>query len=423
MHKRLSSAEKGKGLALTSQEEAPRKARVRVTTETPDNSARFRQLNLTLIGKVTNPSVQKVWTLIPFFTDLWKTERRPVGSDLGQGLFQFQFEEEADLLGVLEKRPYHFAKWMIILQRWEPTISPSFPSLIPFWIKVQGVPLHLWTEATIKSIGEDIGMFESLEITSLAIRMRVHVNGRLPLIKSSVIEYDNGDEVIATLVYERLEKHYSQCNRLDHELKDCLEAKALKKARALAAPELSTGSYYKEDRSREMTAHSLQQTPRNSGNYRPKETYQNRRDLRYEVLDRRHQRLTENRSISRNLSYKRQEWQPKSANSLRNLGREDSRDRRDTHSASNRLRVEPEPANHTITRSTIKFTNLQVRYGPPLCSPLCPTRTDTRHGEGSSSPKNNQNQTARGTPLRLAPPNLHDEFLPKEAMEEALGEL
>lgn len=200
------------------QEEAPRKARVRATAEVPNNSNRFRQLNLTLIGKVTNPSVQKVWNLIPFFTELWKSARSHVGSDLGQRLFQFQFEEEADLLAVLEKRPYHYARWMIILQRWEPTISHSFPSLISFWIKVQGIPLHLWTEETIESIERDIGMFESLEITPLAIRMRVHVNGRLPLIKSSIIEYDNGDEVTATLVYEKLERYCSQCNRLDHEL-------------------------------------------------------------------------------------------------------------------------------------------------------------------------------------------------------------
>ncbi|WZZ08532.1 hypothetical protein YC2023_094453 [Brassica napus] len=62
------------------------------------------------------------------------------------------------------------------------------------------------------------------------MRMRVHVNGRLPLIKSSVLEFDNGDELTATLVYERLEKHCSQCDCLDNELKDCLEAKTLKKA-------------------------------------------------------------------------------------------------------------------------------------------------------------------------------------------------
>src|SRR5690606_32388933 len=139
-----------------------------------------------------NPSVQKVWSLIPFFTEMWKTESRPVGSDLGQGMFQFQFERESDLQLVLHKRPYHYAKWMIILQRWEPTTSPYFPCLIPFWIKVQGIPLHLWTEDTIMSIGQDIGIFEKAEITSLSARMRVQVNGRLPLIMESVLEYPNG---------------------------------------------------------------------------------------------------------------------------------------------------------------------------------------------------------------------------------------
>ncbi|KAL0721939.1 hypothetical protein Bca4012_036538 [Brassica carinata] len=62
--------------------------------------------------------------------------------------------------------------------------------------------------------------------------MRVHVNGRLPLIKSSVLEYSSGEEVTVTLVYEKLEKHCVMCYRLDHDIKDCLEAKAQKRAQA-----------------------------------------------------------------------------------------------------------------------------------------------------------------------------------------------
>ncbi|KAG5387711.1 hypothetical protein IGI04_029252 [Brassica rapa subsp. trilocularis] len=64
--------------------------------------------------------------------------------------------------------------------------------------------------------------------------MRVHVNGKLPVLKSSVIEYPNGDEIVATLLYEKLERHCSKCGRLDHEVKDCLEAKHEKKALATA---------------------------------------------------------------------------------------------------------------------------------------------------------------------------------------------
>ncbi|XP_013617208.1 PREDICTED: uncharacterized protein At4g02000-like [Brassica oleracea var. oleracea] len=131
---------------------------------------------------------------------------------------------------VLAKQPYHYARWMIILERWLPTIFPTFPSMIPFWITVQGIPVHPWSEEAACSIGNDIGTYETAEITPLIIRMRVHVNERLPLIKTTIIEYPNGDEVTATLLYETLERHCSKCNRLDCEIIDCLEAKHEKKA-------------------------------------------------------------------------------------------------------------------------------------------------------------------------------------------------
>ena len=59
----------------------------------------------------------------------------------------------------------------------------------------------------------------------LTVRMRVQVKGLLPLMKTSVIEYSNGDEVKVSFVYERLDKHCSKCFCLDHEIKDLLVAK------------------------------------------------------------------------------------------------------------------------------------------------------------------------------------------------------
>lgn len=168
MEKRLSREEKGKGMALDPSQ-PPRTGRVKVSA--PVNDERSRRLSLTLIGRVTNRTTQKVWSLIPFFTELWKADGRPVGSDLGNGLFQFQFENESDLIAVLERRPYHYAHWMVILQRWEPTTATSFPSLIPFWIKVQGIPLHLWSEKTVETLAADFGIFEKAEITDFILRM------------------------------------------------------------------------------------------------------------------------------------------------------------------------------------------------------------------------------------------------------------
>ncbi|XP_022568760.1 uncharacterized protein LOC111211769 [Brassica napus] len=234
---RLRREEKGKEIA-SDPFQAPRTAHIRI--QDPDNAELLQRHSLTLIGRVTNRTAQRVWSLIPFFTDLWKANTKPVGSELGNGMFQFQFDNEEDLLTVLEKRPYYYGRWMVIVQRWEPTVSKNFPSLLPFWIKVQGIPVHLWTEETIQKLREDLGVFEKAEITSTTVRMRVQINGLLPLIKTSVIEYANGDEVTASFVYEKLDRHCYKCYRLDRDIKDCLEAKH--EARALKAQDASMGN-------------------------------------------------------------------------------------------------------------------------------------------------------------------------------------
>ncbi|KAF3565248.1 hypothetical protein DY000_02018682 [Brassica cretica] len=80
------------------------------------------------------------------------------------------------------------------------------------------------------------------DITPQAIRMRVHVNGRLPLIKTTIVEFSGAGEVSATLQYEKLECHCLKCGRLDHEIRDCLEAKHEKKAQLAAQQEVSIRS-------------------------------------------------------------------------------------------------------------------------------------------------------------------------------------
>ena len=283
MSGRLRRADKGKEIA-TDPSQAPRTARIRI--QDPDNAELMQRHSLTLIGRVTNRTAQRVWSLIPFFTDLWKAKSKPVGSDLGNGMFQFQFDSEEDLLTVLEKRPYYYGRWMVIVQRWEPTVSKNFPSLLPFWIKVQGIPVHLWTEETIQKLGEDLGVFEKMEITSSTVRMRVQVNGLLPLIKSSVIEYANGDEVTASFVYEKLDRHCPKCFRLDHDLKDCLEAKH--EARALKAQEASVGNEEPERRGTHYKQHdsgsNIFHFTAQGSEHRGRQDY-NRRDRQVDARD------------------------------------------------------------------------------------------------------------------------------------------
>lgn len=62
-----------------------------------------------------------------------------------------------DLQAILSKSPFHFKRWMLILQLWEPIVSDTFPSCISFWIKVHGVPLHYWLDETFEAIVADLG--------------------------------------------------------------------------------------------------------------------------------------------------------------------------------------------------------------------------------------------------------------------------
>lgn len=144
-----------------------------------------------------------------------------MGSDLGNNCFQFRFEREDDLQRVLDNRPYHFAYWMVIIQRWEPVISSSFPSAIPFWIRIKGIPLHYWHEDTVSRVGQELGTIENHELTRTTARVRVLIDGLKPLIKESILEFDSGEESLLTLEYERLELHCSYCFSLLHSRKHC----------------------------------------------------------------------------------------------------------------------------------------------------------------------------------------------------------
>lgn len=354
---------------------------------------------------MTNPSVQKVWSLLPFFAERWATETRSVGADLGQGMFQFQFEKEEDLLTILDKRPYHYAKWMVIVERWNPTMAPDFPSLIPFWIKVQGLPVHLWTEATIKAIGEDIGIYEEAEITSLNVRVRVQIHGTLPFITSSVVEFPSGDEVTATLVYEQFAKHCSYCYRLDHEARDCLKTKAEKKERllltegnneetALSAKEAKPTMSRGRTTTGKAPSTRYRDTYRPSPYNRPNENYH--RD-RYHTNNYRTEPRKDRNTNLRVAEDRSSQWR-----------------RTHGHHSFNKERSSHTPTYHDGHRTGSQISPREARHhsrerGLPISGD---------GNEESSASKKAHQYSARGTPLQIP-----QEDLPREALEEAIGEL
>lgn len=193
----------------------------RIRAPSLDNTALIKANELTLIGRITNPLEQKISALIPALPRKWNLTGRTFGSDLGNSCFLFRFEKEEDLRRVLDNRPYQFAYWMVIIQRWEPVISATFPSMIPFWINIKGLPLHYWHEDMVCRVGQEIGTLMNHELTKTTARVRVLVDGLKPLVKESIVEFDSGEESSITLEYEKLEMHCSNCYSLLHARKYC----------------------------------------------------------------------------------------------------------------------------------------------------------------------------------------------------------
>ncbi|XP_013632667.1 PREDICTED: uncharacterized protein LOC106338177 [Brassica oleracea var. oleracea] len=96
------------------------------------------RFKLTLIGRVfqlKSLSLDALINLLPK-PRIWNVEGRVRGTNLGNGRFKFDFDNEEDLQAVLNKRPCHFNQWSFALERWEPFIKEDFPNSIPFWIGV-----------------------------------------------------------------------------------------------------------------------------------------------------------------------------------------------------------------------------------------------------------------------------------------------
>lgn len=215
MARRYSTAEKAK---WSSKSPAPVR-RAPIPIPASNNSDLIEQNKLSLIGRVTNPAAQNTRALVEFFLQHWHVSGSITGRDLGPQLFQFFFESEKDLQSILNKAPYHFKRWMILLQRWEPVVSDSFPSTISFWIRIHGIPLHYWTEGALHAIGSELGLVVTKEVNKG--RIRVLINGLRPLEKRLEISLPSGEIKEVEVEYEQLDKHCFSCSSLSHDQDHC----------------------------------------------------------------------------------------------------------------------------------------------------------------------------------------------------------
>ncbi|KAF8080918.1 hypothetical protein N665_0914s0006 [Sinapis alba] len=131
-----------------------------------------RKKRFTLLGRVTNPNIQKTRALVNFFLQHWKVEGTFTGQTLGPNMFQFKFEYEQDLQ----------------------------------------------VEA-LETIGNELGPVKDFDVKQGSVR--VLVNGLKPLEITLEVSTSSGNLKQVELEYEDLEKHCFVCHSLSHKKYDC----------------------------------------------------------------------------------------------------------------------------------------------------------------------------------------------------------
>ncbi|XP_018473604.1 uncharacterized protein LOC108844808 [Raphanus sativus] len=203
---------------------------------------------LSLMGRLLNPEKQKMSSLIMKMPRKWQKERRVRGIALSQERFQFIFQNEHDLVDVLERGVHTFEEWVIVVERWVENPPEDYLQFIPIWVQIRNIPVDCYNSGALTALGDLVGKtvvvaFDPTKpITQDFIRVLVKFNVAHPLRTTKVITVKGAPHVIC-FNYEKIQKRCFTCQCLNHEKDFCpLEVKkrqeASKARRDLVAAEL-----------------------------------------------------------------------------------------------------------------------------------------------------------------------------------------
>ncbi|KAJ4902413.1 Uncharacterized protein Rs2_16364 [Raphanus sativus] len=203
---------KGKGISYED-DDAP----IQLTEQ--DEAFVIKEYRMSLIGKVLNPKKQDVEKLLQKMPQQWGLQDKITANDLGNGKFLFNFTCEDDLNFVLRQGPFHYNYCMFVLVRWEPIVHDDYPWIVPFWVRIIGIPLHLWTDRNLRNIGGRLGHVDTIDL--YGGRLLIDIDSRRPLKFSRKAENAEGEEVTIEFKYEMLFKHCTECGFMTHEKAQC----------------------------------------------------------------------------------------------------------------------------------------------------------------------------------------------------------
>ncbi|XP_013607691.1 uncharacterized protein LOC106399025 [Brassica napus] len=94
----------------------------------------------------------------------WRLHDRVRGQINDDGTIQFFFSQEHNMLSVIDRGPWFFKNWMVVMDPWYRRRSQNFLSTISFWIQVYNIPNEYRNPLVIEEIGRGLGQLEGLKI-------------------------------------------------------------------------------------------------------------------------------------------------------------------------------------------------------------------------------------------------------------------
>ncbi|XP_009101982.1 uncharacterized protein LOC103828136 [Brassica rapa] len=182
---------------------------------------------LSLMGRLLNPECQKMSTLIYKMPRKWQKEGRIRGIALSEERFQFIFQNEHDLMDVLEKGVQTFNEWVIVMERWVENPPEDYLQYVNLWVQISKIPVNYYTEVALTALGDIVGKtivvaFDpSKPITQPFVRVQVKFNVANPLRMAKTLDLGEGKSTVIHFDYENVQKRCFTCHRLNHEKSIC----------------------------------------------------------------------------------------------------------------------------------------------------------------------------------------------------------
>jgi hypothetical protein len=168
---------------------------------------------------VVNSVVQKIWS--------WFGLREVLSSE--KGFFIFKFDSVEHACEVLERGPWHIVNKLLVLKRWQPSLSLSQEELrnIPLWAKIHNLPFELWTSKGLSFVASALGIPLHADHVTLTrkrlsyARVCVEVDATKDVVRDFDVKCSNGEWKTIHVNYEWLPSRCNVCKVFGHDSSKC----------------------------------------------------------------------------------------------------------------------------------------------------------------------------------------------------------